>query len=111
MVPETYALDYPSIEELLIRLDANDHDGTREFLSVKIHDEMRRSEMVYVDDLAMISEKTLYLSANISPEKIRSIFICGKMINAVHEKHKDDILEWERMREDFKLGIKLCVDQ
>lgn len=57
--------------------------------------------MECVDDLALISEKTLYLSANISPEKIRAIFSCGKeVIDAVNEKYRVDIEDVEKMRED-----------
>lgn len=101
LVPQTYALDYPSIEELLAILDAND-DGTGGFLDLKLQQEMRIAGMENVDDLAMISEKILYLSTDIPPEKIQTIFFFGKeMIDAVHEKYRIDI---EHIEECGRIG-------
>lgn len=100
LVPETYALEYPTIEELLALLDAN-HHGTGVFLAAELLVEMRLAGMKHVDDLMMISEQNLYLSTRISPEKIQTIFDLGKMmINAVHERHKTDIVDLKRMRGD-----------
>lgn len=102
LVPETYALDYPTIEDLLALLDANNH-GTGEFLTVELHNEMRLAGMIYVDDLAMVSEKVLYLGGKILPEKIQAIFLCGKeMITTVHEKHESEILDLKAMREQWE---------
>lgn len=99
---ETYALDYPSIEELLTLLGV-EYRGTEGFLTMEQHNEMRLAGMDYVDDLAMISEKALYLSSSISPEKIQAIFLRGReMINVVHEKHKIEILDLKRMREEWE---------
>lgn len=100
LVQETYALDYPSIDELLMLLDAK-NNSTGGFL--ELHRELRLAGMSFIDDLAMISERTLYLSANITPEQTQGIFSCGReMIDTVHENHKVEIKEMKDIQENWK---------
>lgn len=70
---------------------------------MELRNEMRLAGMVYVDDLAMISEKALYLGAKILPEQIQAIFLLGKqMIDQVHERHESEILDLKEIRERWR---------
>lgn len=70
---------------------------------MELHRQMRLAGVLSVDDLAMVSEKELYLSANISAETIKTIYAYGKeIINTIHEQHKVEIQDLECIRAERK---------
>lgn len=107
---ETFPFDYPSIQELLSRLDASQPGRTLHRYESYLP-AFHSSKMRYVDDLTMISERDLFVASGIPPGRIRTVYVRAQvMMLDVYTKNKEVILEMSDLKREWREGkAPVCI--